>query len=315
MTPSTVLVTGANGYIGQAISARLRVAGYRVVGLVRSSSAAQGLTARGVTPLLGSLDDAATLTEAARAVDAVIDTASADHAEATQTFLDALAGTDKTYVRTSGTGVYTDVGHGQASDRIYTEQDPFTPADVVATRVDTDREVLAAAARGIRTIVIRPSMIYGDGASEQVPLLIRQALVSRRSLYVGAGENRWSNVYLADLAEVYLLALKKAPNGSLYNIASGEARMRDIAEAIAVLLGLDAAEACDPETAYAAFGQRWVDVALSSNSRVDSTKARNELGWSPAGPGILDELTIGSYRRLWAHKGDPHDHLAQENPQ
>lgn len=308
MTISTVLVTGASGYIGQAVSTRLQVAGYQVVGLVRTAAAGRGLAARGVAPLIGSLEDAATLTAAIRFADAVIDAASADHADATRVVLEALAGTGKSYVRTSGTGVYTDLGHGTQSSHVYTEDDPFTPAEVVATRVGTDREVLAASARGIRTIVIRPSMIYGDGASEQLPLLIRQALVSRRSLYVGAGENRWSNVYLADLAEVYLLALQKAPSGSVYNIAAGEARMRDIAEAIAVLLGLDGAESCDPETAYEAFGQRWVDVALSSNSRVDSTRARNELGWSPIGPAILDELVSGSYRRLWAHKGDPHDH-------
>jgi hypothetical protein len=56
-------------------------------------------------------------------------------------------------------------------------------------------------------------------------------------------------------------------------------------------------------------------VALSSNSRVDSGKARAELGWSPVGPSLLDELTVGSYRRLWAGKGDPHDHVSRENPQ
>src|SRR5579859_4552638 len=120
---STVLVTGANGYIGQAVATRFQLAGHDVVGLVRSASAAQALASRGVEPLLGSLDDEAALRSAAADVDAVIDTASADHADATRHFLAALHGTGKTYIRTSGTGVYTDLGHGAANATVYTEQD------------------------------------------------------------------------------------------------------------------------------------------------------------------------------------------------
>jgi len=150
-------------------------------------------------------------------------------------------------------------------------------------------------------------MIYGDGASEQLPLLIRTAIASGRSLYVRSGENRWGNVYLPDVAEAYLLAEEKATSGSVYNLAAGEASMGDIARAIAQLVGLDEAQSCEPRVAYTAFGQRWVDVALSSNSRVDSAKARSDLGWNPRGPDLLDELITGSYRRVWAHKADPHD--------
>ncbi len=50
----------------------------------------------------------------------------------------------------------------------------------------------------------------------------------------------------------------------------------------------------------------WVDVALSSNSRVCSSRALDELGWTPRGPELLDDLEFGSYKRLWSHKGDPH---------
>jgi nucleoside-diphosphate-sugar epimerase len=85
--------------------------------------------------------------------------------------------------------------------------------------------------------------------------------------------------------------------------------MGDIAEAIAGLVGLASAESCAPEVAYAALGQRWVDVAISSNSRVDSAKARSELGWNPVGPDLLEDLGSGSYKRIWAYKGDPHDHV------
>src|SRR4051812_6408754 len=187
----TVLVTGANGYIGQAVCTRFQIAGHRVLGLAHTRATAQGLQARGITPVLGSLDDTRNLTEAAATAEIVIDTASADHADSTRVLLDALAGTGKKYVRTSGTGVYTDLAHGDLNAQVFTEESEHAPAPVVATRYATDQIVQDAAGRGIHTIVIRPSMIYGDGASEQLPLLIRQAISSGRSLYVGRGENRW----------------------------------------------------------------------------------------------------------------------------
>ena len=304
-----IFVTGATGYIGQAVSHRLLQAGHSVTGLVRSESGAKALRARGIDPVLGGLDDTNVLRDAALAADAVIDTATADHAESTQAFLSALEGTGKKFIRTSGTGVYTDLAQGELNTTVFTEDVDHTPAEIVATRYATDAAVIDAANRSIHTVVLRPSMIFGDGASEQLPLLIRQAITSGRSLYVGRGDNRWSNVYIADLAEAYLLALEKAPAGSVYNLAAGEARMGDIAETIAGLVGLQSAESCTPEVAYEALGQRWVDVAISSNSRVDSAKARAELGWDPKGPDLLDDLGSGSYKRIWAYKGDPHDHV------
>lgn len=301
-----IFVTGATGYIGQAVTSRLQIAGHEVTGLTRTDSGARGLAARGITPVLGSLNESAVVADAARAVDAVVDTASADHTPSTLALLNALAGTGKRYLRTSGTGVYTDLAHGALNGTVYTEDSPLTPQPVVVERYTTDGAVTQAAARDIHTIVLRPSMIYGDGASEQLPLLVRESLRSGTSRYVGEGRNRWGNVYLADLAEAYTLALDKAPAGSTYNLAGGEAALRDIAGAIARLLGLNSARSCSPQEAYSVFGQRWVDVALSSNSRVCSSRALDELGWTPRGPELLDDLEFGSYKRLWSHKGDPH---------
>ncbi|WP_137845381.1 NAD-dependent epimerase/dehydratase family protein [Microbacterium sp. 2FI] len=304
-----LFITGASGYLGQAVAQRLLRAGHRVSGLVRSDAAAKSVAAQGVTPVLGGLDDVPGLDLSA--YDGVVDTATADHAPSTQAFLAALADTGRTFIRTSGTGVYTDLAGGAASDVVYREADVFTPAPIVAERYSSDERVLASAQDGIRPIVIRPAMVYGDGASEQLPLLLRHALGSGRSIFAESGENRWGNVYLYDLAELYLLALEKADAGSVYNIASGECEMRQIADGIARMLGQGDGVSVPLDTARETLGARWVDVALASNSRVDSTRAREELGWNPAGPSLLEDLVRGSYKRVWASKGDPHDHVAK----
>ena len=142
---------------------------------------------------------------------------------------------------------------------------------------------------GIRTIVIRPSMIYGDGGSEQLPLLIRHAVSSRESIYAGEGLNRRANVFLGDLANVYAFALQAAPAGRVYNIASGELEMRAIGEGIGQLVGVPTRSVPSTE-AHAALGERWVDVALASNSRVYLSLAQSDLGWVPVGPPLLDDL-------------------------
>ena len=302
-----LFITGASGYLGQAIARRLQRAGHRVSGLVRSDAAAETISAQGITPVFGGLDDVVDLDLSA--YDGVVDTATADHAPSTEAFIAALSGTGRTFIRTSGTGVYTDLAGGAPSSVVYREEDEFVPAPVVAARHRSDELVLAAKNRDVRTIVIRPSMVYGDGASEQLPLLFRHALSSGRSIYAESGENRWGNVFLHDLAELYLLALEKARPGSVYNIASGECSMGEIANGIAKVLGQVPAVSVPLDTAREALGQRWVDVALASNSRVDSSRARNELGWNPVGPTLLDDLLYGSYKRIWASKGDPHDHV------
>src|SRR2546430_4942612 len=155
---------------------------------------------------------------------------------------------------------------------------------------------VAAAQAGDHTVVIRPSMVYGYGGSEQLPVLLRTALRDGVSRYTGRGLNRYGNVYLDDVAEVYLLALEHAPAGSAYNLAADECELRQIATAIAPLFGLDGAVSTSIEETGQAIGAMYA-AGLASNSRVDSRKARTELGWSPQGPSLLDDLTQGSYRR------------------
>jgi nucleoside-diphosphate-sugar epimerase len=296
-----VLVTGATGYLGRAVAQRLLTAGHTVTGLVRDDLGRRTLARSGIDPVLGDLGDPSSLRAAAEAVDAVVETASADNAASVVSLLEIIAGTGKRLIRTSGTGIYTDMAGGEPSATVHTEDDGYTPIPEVGSRYHSDLLTQAAADAGDHTVVMRPSMVYGYGGSEQLPVLLRAALRDGVSRYTGRGLNRYGNVYLDDVAEAYLLALERAPAGSAYNLAADESEMRQIAADVGRLLGLDGAVSISMEEAVKAFGPRSA-VSMASNSRVDSTKARTELGWSAEGPSLVDDLTRGSYRRVWAFR-------------
>ena len=114
---------------------------------------------------------------------------------------------------------------GEPSDRIFDEMTPIVPLTERAARIAIDQLVLTAP--GIQSVVLCNSMIYGSALgspaeSVQIPALVRQAKVSGVARYIGRGLNRWSNVHIADVAALDVLAAARAPAGSLVYVESGE---------------------------------------------------------------------------------------------
>jgi nucleoside-diphosphate-sugar epimerase len=285
-----IFLTGANGFIGGAVAVALIAAGHSVRGLVRSKEKAGLVAAHGVEAVIGSLDDAALLQAQARAADAVVNTASSDHRGAVEALIAAMAGTGKPFIHSSGTSIVADLAMGEPSERLFDERTPIEPLPERAGRVAIDRLVLAAP--GIRSIVLCNAMIYGHALgppaqSVQIPALLRQARASGVARYIGRGLNRWSNVHIADVAALYVLALAKAPAGAFYYVESGEEALGNIAGAVASRLGLGAAQSWSAEDAIAAWGRNLAVLSLGSNSRVRG-KAARELGWSPTRRSVTD---------------------------
>ncbi len=302
-----IFVTGATGYIGGSVADRLIKAGHQVVGLVRSTEGAAKLAGRGIEPRAGSLDDDEVVAAEARQADAVINAASSDHARVVSTILEALAGTSKTFVQTSGSSIVGDKAMGEPGGRIYHDDTPLTPLPEKAGRVAIDRSVLAAADRGVRSVVLCPCLIYGEGRgvhreSIQVPWLIELAKREGVPRHVGRGENIWSHVHIDDVADAYHLALEHAGAGSFFFLENGEASYRSVAESIGRML--DQGERTEPlaiDEAIQIWGAEAAHFAFGSNSRVRSEKARTLLGWRPSGPALFDEIERGYYRRVHAH--------------
>lgn len=289
-----IFITGAGGYIGGSVAMALVAAGHRVRGLTRGAANAERLAASGIEPVTGALDDAEVLTREARASDAVINTASADHAGAVQALIAGLEGSGKPLLHTSGSSVVGDDARGsRGSEQVFDEDSTLVVSPTKQPRRELDLRVLGASAVGIRSAVICPSLIYGAGrglnpSSVQIPFLVANAREHGVVQVVGAGLNTWSNVHIDDVVQLYLLALDRAPGGALYFAENGEASFGDIGAALARRLGLRGVESLPPEVAAARWGESKAYYTLGSNSRVRARRARQELGWAPRHASVIE---------------------------
>jgi nucleoside-diphosphate-sugar epimerase len=231
-----IFLTGATGYIGGAIADALLAAGHTVTGLARSDEAARRLSARGVAPVRGDLHSPASLSRAAGESDGVIHAGTTNDGridqEAVRVMLDALRDSGKPLLYTSGVWVLGDTA-GKVADETW----PVNPAALVQWRPGVEQMVLAAAGNGVRSIVIRPGVVYGNGGG--IPGdFVKSARESGAARYVGNGENRWPLVHVEDLASMYRCALEHATPGTLIHATDGSAhRVREIAEAASLSAG------------------------------------------------------------------------------
>jgi nucleoside-diphosphate-sugar epimerase len=277
-----IFVTGATGYIGAAVTEKLRAVGHRVAGLARSLAAVHKLVQLGAEAVRGDLRDGDILAQAAASADAVIHLAMEPSREAPQldagvvdAVLGALRGSGKAFLYTSGIWVMGDTG-GNVVD----ETTPVNPTPLVAWRPSQEDRVRQG--DGLRGIVIRPAMVYGRGGG-----IVGGFAASAREKgvvqVVGTGENRWPFVHVDRLADLYVLALH-AP-GSLYFASWGPSiPVREVAAAAAHGARL---ETIPLETARQSMGP--LADALTLDQLVSAEKAVRELGWKPQAPSVLEE--------------------------
>ncbi|WNI14778.1 SDR family oxidoreductase [Actinacidiphila sp. ITFR-21] len=301
-----VFVTGASGWIGSAVVPELIGAGHQVVGLARSDASAAALTAAGAEVRRGTLDDPEALRGAAAESDGVIhlafkhdlafsgqfDDATAADRRAIETFGEALAGSERPFVIASGT-------LGLTPGRVATEQDRREPESAPlpggpAARLGNAHLTLALASRGVSSSVVRLApTVHGEGDNGFVATLVAIARDKGVSGYLGDGANRWPAVHRYDAAQLFRLALEKAPAGSvLHGIAEEGVPVRSVAEVIGRHLGVPVV-AVSAEKAGAHFG--WMAGFLGADSPASNTRTRELLGWQPTRPGLIEDLDKGHY--------------------
>lgn len=235
-----LFITNATGYIGTQVAETFKAKGYEVAALARNAQAEQKLQAKGIQPVKGDLRQPQTFVDAAKNADVIIHTAATNDADygvvdqaAVDALLDALEGTNKTFIYTSGTWVLGNTGEQPAHEETATN-----PIPLVEFRAKVEKQIRAAKERGVKTVVIRPTIVYGRGGG-----LFGSSLATAKTdgyaRYIGDGENRVSTVHVDDLGRLYLLAAEKAPAGSLFHGTNGQAvKLREIAEVVALAAGV-----------------------------------------------------------------------------
>jgi nucleoside-diphosphate-sugar epimerase len=299
-----VFVTGGSGHIGSAVVPELRAAGHTVVGLARSDAAAAVLSAAHADVLRGDLDDLDRLREAANGADGVIHlafkhdlalsgspegfvTAAAHDRRAIEAIGDALTGSGKPFVTTSGTAQLAMAGLWRTG----TEEDTIPGGP----RVDSENATIALAHRGVRSSVVRlaPTVHSFLDRHGFVPSLIGLARKNGFSAYVGDGANVWPAVHTLDAARLFRLSLESAPAGTrLHGAAEEGVPFRAIAEAIGKELGLSA-KSITADEAGEYFG--FLAMFAQLNNPVSNARTRALVHWEPTHAGLLADIAGGHY--------------------
>jgi nucleoside-diphosphate-sugar epimerase len=288
-----VFLTGATGYIGSVVAEAVLASGHSVTGLARSDAAARKMALKGIVPWRGDLTSPAALAETAKAAGGAIHAGTTNDGrldrEAVRSMLDALRGSGKPFIYTSGIWLLGNTGEKPAD-----ESAPLNPIELVEWRPAVEAMVLDSAKHDVRAIVIRPAIVYGRGGG--IPAeLVNSARETGAARYVGDGQNRWPMVQMHDLADLFARALDRAVPGTLLHAADDTAfRVKEIAEAASDAAGTGGRTSSWPlDEARKSLGG-YAD-ALVLDQRISSEKAKTTLGWNPREKSVVEDLRHGSY--------------------
>lgn len=293
-----VFVTGASGGIGSLLVPELIAAGHDVLGLARSDTSAQVVTAAGARVLRGDVTDPEILRAGATQADAVMHVAFnhgpdlwrsvADETQAVGTFGAALEGTGKALLIASGTPI--------VPGRPSTEEDSSVTVGPLADsplgrRGETARYTLTLADKGVRSVVVRlPRSVHSRGHRYGfASALIATARRTGVSGYVGDGSQRWPAVHHLDAVRLFRLALEQAEPGTVVHAVANEGDpMRALAETIGRQLGL-------PVDSVPAEHFGPIGAVYALDQPASSELTRKIFGWQPTHPSLLDDLAAGNY--------------------
>ncbi|QHM70045.1 SDR family oxidoreductase [Mixta intestinalis] len=295
-----VFLTGASGFIGSRILTELLAAGHQVTGLARSDSSAQAINAAGAEVQRGTLEAPDAFMAAVQHADAVIHTAFdfdfqrfTESCEKDRRVIHAIGQTLKNSARpfiiTSGTGI------GDDGNTALAREDQFK-SDNINPRVATEIEANALLAEGVNIRIVRLPQVHDTTRQGLVTWYIQHAIEKGAVACIGNGDNCWAAAHVSDVARLYPLVLEHGESGKRYHaIAEEGVPFRQIAEVIARKLNLPLIS-LSPSEAEAHFGGLALFIAM--NLRASSAWTRQQLGWHPTGPGLLDDLQNMDYASL-----------------
>jgi nucleoside-diphosphate-sugar epimerase len=269
--------------------------GHEVTALIRDGDQADIVAARGATPTVVDLYDRAAVASVLGDADGAIHTASPGDATSADldsavvdAAIDAYAGTGKPFIEISGLWIY-------GANTSITEDSPFQAPALVAWKEPIQRRVLAV--KDMRGVVVVSGTAYGDGGGGIPGVLLGSPRDDHGNLIMlGTGQQHWSTVHVADLADFFRRILEHDAARGYYVIDNGlNPTVAELTEAAAVAAGAPGAVPGSDEEARQRLGDYFAEVLLL-DQRTVAAKARTELDWSPSHPGLIEEFRHGGYR-------------------
>jgi nucleoside-diphosphate-sugar epimerase len=294
-----VALTGATGFIGSHVLAELLDHGHEVTALVREHPRADSVEGRGATAAVVDIYDRPAVVSLLRDLDGAIHTASPGDATSADldsamvdAALEAFAGTGKPYIHISGAWIY-------GTNTSINEESPMNAPAMVSWKEPIDRRVVAAT--DVRGVVITSSVAYGDGGGGVPGLLLGSPRDDAGNLIMlGTGNQHWSTVHVADLADLFRRVLEDDSARGYYVVGDGSnPTVAELTEAAAVAAGAVGAVPGNDNEARARLGDYFAEVLLLDQA-TDAARARAELDWRPSHPGLVEDFRHGSYRTVAA---------------
>lgn len=280
-----IFVTGASGFIGSAVTYELICAGHEVIGLARSDKSAAAIAKAGAIPLRGSLEDLDSLKQGASESDGVINLGfNHDFSQ-----FGASIQAEARAIEIMGE-VLKDTGHplliasgGPTLSEKFDENVSTGPREAIA------RKVVEFAQQQVRSVVVRlPPIVHDETKLSFVSMLGDIARRTGVSGYVGDGTNRWSAVHRLDAADLFCLALEKAPAGSvLQGVGEEGIPLKEIAARIGARLNVPVRSIANEEVEKH-FG--FLSRVVGSDLPASSAMTQKRLNWQPTHPGLLEDL-------------------------
>jgi nucleoside-diphosphate-sugar epimerase len=302
----TAFVTGATGFLGVNLAAVLREAGWRVVAIHRPASRLAELNDLGVELTPGSIDDPGSLMRAMpEGVDAVFHVAgntsmwskndaaqTRDNVEGTRNVAAAArARGARRMVHTSSVVVYG-LGDFRANEETPLAGDCWV--NYFRTKRLAEREVEAAAAKGLDTVILRPGNIVGPRDRSNWAHLI--GLVAAEKL-PAAPPGRASWCHVREVARAHLAAAERGPAGGAYGLSCVESGYEDFVSAVAAATGARTPRVMPALVLRAYAGVLSIGAALTGREpevtpegvattcnrvTLESSRAQRELGYAPS---------------------------------
>ena len=208
-------MTGGTGFLGRRLVERL-ISNGRIV-TIFGRTRAPDLEKRGVTFIEGSLTDPAAIEAACKGMSTVFHIAArvgvwgryqefhAVNVEGTRALLDGCRrhGVCRLIHTSSPSVIYNGRPLAGADESL-----PLTkqcPSPYPLTKAIAERDVLEANTKGLRTIALRPHLIWGVGDPHLIPRLLARARSGRLRI-VGNGDNRVDMVHVENAVDAHLAA-------------------------------------------------------------------------------------------------------------